>query len=159
MVINFGVVDGEQYFNYTTNVTNEICIMLSGASNVRRIVLKQDLAIPSYALYCDNQSSDNYGFYALACDYEITIDNYNDTQWEINVWNLPKCTVNYYDDNNTFLNSVSVVLGKTYELQAAPAVEGYATSWVIEEPEGLEIVDGHITMPLVVTTIKVNVVN
>ena len=153
--LNFGVVDGQQYFNYTTSVTNEICIMLSGARNVRRIVLKQDLAIPSYALYCDNQSSDNYGVYALACDYEITIDNYNDTQWEINVWNLPKCTVNYYDDNNTFLNSVSVVLGKIYELQAVPVVDGYATSWVVEEPEGLEIVDGHITMPLVVTTIKI----
>ncbi len=153
--LNFSVVDGQQYFNYTSDVSNEICVMLSNTSAVRRVVLKQGFEIPSLALYSGNQSSESYGVYRLACDYEITIDNYDDTQWEINVWNLPKCTVNYYDDNNTFLNSVSVVLGKTYELQAAPAVEGYATSWVIEEPEGLEIVDGHITMPLVVTTIKI----
>ena len=151
--LNIRTIDTQAYFNY--GEMNALVVMIEGAASLRRVVLKQDLSLPSYALYCDNHESENYGVYTLACDYEITVSNFDDSVAAFNVWDLPTCTVQYYDDNNTLLNSESVVLGKTYELQAVPTIDGYKTSWVVEEPEGLEIVDGHLTMPLVITTIKI----
>ena len=149
------------YFNYSADNTgrNSIAIMTDLSGLAVRANIKDGFLIPSYAYYSGDKTSENYGYYSLKIEYNLTIESGHTihNQYESIKWNVPSCSIEYYDENNSLISSYSdsASLGETYYLRNVPAKEGYVGSWVITSPNDLEIVDNRIIIPLVSQTIRI----
>ena len=145
------------YFNWYGK-TNSISIMIEGLAAARRIELKAGLIFPSYAYYMGNVQSDTYGYYSLDDDYDFIIKSgHTHTQDSINEWSLPSCQIEFYDENDTMIESLSeeAECGKTYTLPGPISKRGYDGTWVVVEPVGLTIMNNTLTIPNNPTIIKI----
>ena len=149
------IISSEVLFNYM--FPNSVSIMIEGGASAARAVIKQGFHFPTYALYNKDISNPNYGYYAIATTYNLTIqEGASHIQDAVNEWPLPYCPVEYYDESGALISSLtdSVVLGASYTLVEAPEREGYTNVWQLLEPEGLVVVNNKFTAPLEVVTIK-----
>ena len=145
----------ELMFNYAGS--NNICVCLNSSNTVAKIILKEGLLFPSYALYSKNKTSPSYGYYSLACDYTLLIDpNNTHVQWTLYDWELPKTTIEYYDENNNIISDYTeqAVYGATYTLKTPVPKTDYFASWEVVSPSSLVIEEGKIVIPLTGETIK-----
>lgn len=153
--IDTSLISSELMFNYAGS--NNICICLNQSKNATKIILKEGLLFPSYALYKHNSESPTYGYYSLACDYTLLIGGDNTHQEGVLYdWELPKSTIEYYDENNNIISTYTdhAVCGSTYTLKSPVLKDGYYASWEVIEPNAIVINDNKITVPFTGETIK-----
>ena len=150
----------EVVYNY--HYENSILIMIQNAPSIHHVVLKEGLIIPSYHLANEDMLSPLYGNYTLGLQYELTIpEGHSHVKDAVNVWELPKCNVEYYDESDNLISSLSstVVPGGSSNLPVAPEQEGYTGHWKALSPADLVIDEnGDFTAPLAIVTIKFKLV-
>ena len=149
------IISSEVLFNYM--FPNSVSIMIEGGASAVRAVIKQGFHFPTYALYTNDYSSSNYGNYAIATTYNLNIqEGASHTEGVVNDWPLPYCSVEYYDENEVLISSLtdSVVLGASYTLVDAPEKEGYVNTWQLMEPAGLVVENNSFIAPLEAVTIR-----
>ena len=153
--LSLNIAETELMFNYRGS--NNITICYTEANTVAKIVLKEGLLFPSYTLYSGLKDDPNYGYYQLSYTYTLYISPENTHQQGVEYeWDLPKATVEYYDENNQLISSLSdeAVYGSTYELAQPIPKEGYFASWEVVQPSSLVVENNKITVPLTGETIK-----
>ena len=153
--IETSLISSELMFNYSGS--NNICICLNQSKNAVKIILKEGLLFPSYALYQHNTESPTYGYYSLICDYTLFIGADNVHQEGVLYdWELPKSTIEYYDENNQIISSYSTIApcGTYYYLEPVISKKGYNASWELIEPTTLEILDNKVFIPTSVSSVK-----
>lgn len=153
--IDTSLIASELMFNYSGS--NNICICLNQSRNAAKIILKEGLLFPSYALYKHNTESSTYGYYSLACDYTLLIgaDNTH-AEGALYDWALPKSTIEYYDENNNLISEYTdqAVYGSTYTMKNPVPKDGYYASWEVIEPSSLVINENKFVVPFTGETIK-----
>lgn len=154
------IINTEVIYNYMFD--NSISVMIEGGKNAVRAVLKQGLHFPSYALHNNEMIDPNYGYYSLATTYNLDIqEGHTHVTDSLNDWPLPQCPVEYYDENDDIISSLtdSVVIGGKYTLKEYDFDdrEGYVNSWQLVAPLDLVVTNGSFVAPLETTTIKFKV--
>lgn len=150
----------DAYYNFSCDKSeaNTLVIMSDLSGLAVRAVVNKGLIFPSYSYFIGDKTSDTYGFYSLKIDYEITIEEGHGThvRYESILWNLPECPIEYYDENNNLISSLSnsAVLGSKYYVEDVPPKDGYVGSWELVSPDDLEINNGIVIIPLEQQTIK-----
>ena len=147
------IIDAYYHFYYD----NSISIMIDGCGSGVKIVIKDGFIVPSLANYSDDTKSKTYGNYTIRGDYEYLIpSNASHGAGDKNIWLLPSCNIEYYDENNNLISnySTSATCGKEYTLKDPIIKDGYKASWTIVEPESLTIENNAIVVPNKPTTIK-----
>lgn len=149
------IISTEVIFNYIFD--NSIAIMIERGQRAVRMVLKQGLHFPSYALHNRDLTNPNCGYYSLATTYNLNIqEGHAHVTDSINDWPLPHCPVEFYDENDNLISSLSdsVVLGATYNLPETPMREGYVNVWQLISPSELVVENNSFVAPLYEVTIK-----
>lgn len=149
------IITTEVIFNYMFE--NEIAIMIEGGKNAVRAVLREGLHFPTYALHNNEKGSQDYGYYALARTYELDIQTgHTHTQGSTNDWPLPYCPVEFYDESDVIISSLSTTLvpGASYTLPESTIREGYINNWQLITPTDLVVENNSFVAPLQEVTIK-----
>ena len=145
----------ELMFNY--GGSNNVCICLAQSQSAAKVILKEGLLFPSYALYSGDKTSPTYGYYYLTCDYTLLVPA-NDTHQKgvTYEWDLPKATVEYYDEDNNIISTYTdqAIYGSTYTLRNPIPKDSFYASWEVVAPASLVIDNGKVVVPFTGETIK-----
>ena len=153
--MNAKIINSEVLFNY--KFENSVAIMIEGGKSAVRAVLREGLHFPSYALHNNQKGNPNYGYYVLARTYNLDIQTgHTHTQDSTNDWPLPYCPVEFYDENDVIISSLSttVVPGARCNLPESSIREGYINNWELITPTDLVVENNSFVAPLQEVTIK-----